>query len=65
MYYDKDLDRVYFWCGKRTDAKNGQRLYGKVKRVCLEICEGNCKKFKNVLNCKNYAAALEEATCPA
>lgn len=62
MIYYEDLDRHYFWCGKRTDAKNGRRLYGKVKRTCFAVCEANCKKYKDVMDCQNYFEALEEAT---
>jgi hypothetical protein len=64
MVYHEDLERYYFWCGKYVEGSQGRKLYGKVKRTCFEICEKNCKKFKDILECENYFEALEEATAP-
>lgn len=62
MRYYKDLNKHYFWCGKYAEGSSGRKLVGKVKRTCFEVCEANCKKFKNVMDCPNYFEALEEAT---
>ena len=62
MYYDKELDRHYFWCGKK--AKGVIHHKQKIKRTCFLVCEHNCKKYKDIMNCEAYTDALEEATRP-
>lgn len=64
MIYYEDLGRHYFWCGTYVEGSKGRQLYGKVKRTCFTVCEHNCKKYDNVMDCENYFEAMEEATNP-
>ena len=59
---------VYLYCAKYASGSKGEKviyLKQKVKRVCMEICEKGCKKYKDKLDqCEAYWSTLESLTEP-